>query len=374
MAHVPLFKELWFSPHAEDLEVFHGVCNNPSLARHVKNILYDVTRFRDLSLEEIRSIWPRQEFRSSQQANSILRRLERVFHGKRRFDEWIKEHPGPQEFLNRLQHQNSVDQAELLFAGMRKLPNLSGFYAEASETALTDELSPFRRKWWSKCKYWLEPRRRLYEPGGTTINSTKIEHIMAAITRSGASIKILDFTPDASSMLCQGPVLEASKAVFSKLTSLSVNFNGRSWSKVFHLGIFELLHCAKELESLYLGFQGEFITPKFRDELAALLHEEVVPPRLQSLVLRGLSTRSDTLYRILRSHSKTLKCLNMISISLDGKGNGPSSELLEFVKSEMELDLVYLYPLYVIGTNYEFQSDGWWKIISPSGFMLPMIR
>jgi hypothetical protein len=118
MINVPLFTELWFSTHAEDLEVFNGVCNHPSLGKHVMTIFYDYTRFPELSTKEFRSKSPkplsyRKHFKSR------LRQLTRLLCGESResrerffFHEWVENRPVAQGFLNRFQHQNSVDEAK----------------------------------------------------------------------------------------------------------------------------------------------------------------------------------------------------------------------------------------------------------------------
>jgi hypothetical protein len=39
------FRELWFNPHAEDLEVFLGVYEHPQWAKLVTTIIYDKKLF-----------------------------------------------------------------------------------------------------------------------------------------------------------------------------------------------------------------------------------------------------------------------------------------------------------------------------------------
>jgi hypothetical protein len=84
---------------------------------------------------------------------------------------------------------------------------------------------------------------------------------MLVISWNGACIKELGFAADDNSVghvPCQGPPIKASEMAFSNLTSPSVEFYLSLLGDRIHPVVFELIHCAKGLENLYLGRQAGF--------------------------------------------------------------------------------------------------------------------
>lgn len=396
MTQVPLFQELYFSFHEEDLVVFHGVCNNASLARHVTKILYDITWFPDLSLQQFRDNWPDCEYYTFEPrpfAESfkrfVLRRKKKkvVEH-----EQWLEEHPGPLEYFARLQHQKGLDQVQHLVCGMSKLPNLSGFYIESSQSEKTNCLYPFAvrekygrtvcssltktisafRQVWRRHDYYPEPHGMYsfrHAPGVYTAEEIEFEDIMTAIQQSGARIEVLDVAPDASYLLYKC-VSSTCKSLFTNLTSLSLNIHlWPYWVPGFSSRMFEMLSCAKGMQSLYLGFRRTrlryWYPEQGSDDLEILMHRDLVLPCLHTLVLHQLSTCSATLYRILGCHSRTLKCLNLIRLDFSDTNNHSWTKMMKYMKSELDLGLVHLYPWYTRTVMNEngFSCGGWWKVV-----------
>jgi hypothetical protein len=114
-SNLPLITSLWFGPYSEDLSVFQNVCNHPFLGATVTTILYDVTRFEEFTVEELRAYWPRP----------CRRDRERPRESRRK---WIEQHPGVWQYLKLVEEFKAGsfdrDEVSILAEGMKKLLNL----------------------------------------------------------------------------------------------------------------------------------------------------------------------------------------------------------------------------------------------------------
>ncbi|KAE9375176.1 hypothetical protein N431DRAFT_369389 [Stipitochalara longipes BDJ] len=253
-SNLPLITSLWFGPYSEDLSVFQNVCNHPFLGSHVTTILYDVTRFEDLSIEELREHWPRPKRGARERPREPRRK-------------WIENHVGVWQYLKLVEELKAGsfdrDEVRILADGMKKLPNLRTIrlaFAFQQQGLVTDRerMSPLKR--YSDVEYvtrtpvsWKIQRR--------LVDERMVRNILDTITLSGVYIEELDLWRDYISVPLNAFNLEERfdgySAIFSRLTSLTIKVAQSSMESASDLGGFrKLLGMAKGLRRLHLSVDG----------------------------------------------------------------------------------------------------------------------
>lgn len=275
-SNLPVITKLWFSPHSEPSSIFMSVSNDPILNTHVRTILYDITRFEDFSLEELRRVWPKW--------TQFNRRA--PYRQKR--EVWTKSHPGIWQYLKLVEEQNSFDEVATFAEGLRKLPNVRTVRLAFSfqwQHLLTKRtrMSPLRM--YSD----VELIRQKKSDSKTEIPMQCIRTIFEAITKSGVEIKGLDFWQDDISVplyvfnFKEG--FEDLPIIFSRLTSLTIKVSISSMCNLSDVLSFRsLLERARELRKLHLWIDipATKTYESERDDLI-LLFEDLTVPQLREL-------------------------------------------------------------------------------------------
>lgn len=315
-SNLPLITELWFSPHSEDLTVFKDVCNHPFLGKHVTTVLYDITRFEDLSLEELRKRWPRPP--------RWARR-----DGKQKRWQWIEEHPGPWQYLKLVQEQNDggLDEVRKLAEGLKRLPNVNkiklGFPFQKSYLLTDSErLSPLWRtsdvQWMSRSgDYWK-----------AKISVKQMGDIFESMEVGGVCVEELGFWQDDIRVPLSAfnfnttQIFKHAVSLFRQLRSLSIQFSRSDLRSSEDISSFrELLCTATGMRKLHICIDGEVGTSKDRDELEALVGGTSFP-RLQNLKIKGIYTSGEAMCRYLRRHWTTIQSLVLESVTFWKQGKG----------------------------------------------------
>ena len=276
-SNLPLITTLWFGPYPDDLSVFQNVCNHALLGSHVTTILYDVTRFEDLSIEELREYWPRP-----------CRSRNGREHARESRKKWIEQHYGVWQYLKLVEEFKAGsfnrDEVSILTEGMKRLPNLKIVrlaFAFQKQCLTTDQerMSPSRR--YSDAEFvtrtlipWTAQRY--------LVDGIMVKNIMAAIERSGADVEELDLWQDYISVPL-GAFNFEDKAVdydliFSRLNRLTIKFSHSSIESSSDLKCFQrLLGKAQRIQELRLSIDGRnAIEERRRLSLRLLLGDLII--------------------------------------------------------------------------------------------------
>jgi hypothetical protein len=340
-SELPFFNELYFNPHAEDLSVFHGVCQHPQWASQVTSLIYVKTLFYPFTLALVCLQSPDSPELSDLQSNA-----------------WLATHPGPAEYIKHYQAQGAVDQLPLLTAGLRKLPNVSRLHISSqflhwpSKEGDIERRSPLSRAW---KRDWLAPPS--WEPTSPSTTRT----ILSAIALSGANITELSMLEEvdraeqdklwspAEAFRFESPVLESVEAIFGNLTTLKLKFivEERQGSGQF-IGFGKLLRKAEKIETLVLVFEEPDIDAvEFRVDYAwqqehrvdlETLFGDTTFPGLQTLELRGMEVSVDSMEGFLRRHMNSLRGLRL-EVQFSPSSEDRWADFVAFV-NELKEDLV----------------------------------
>lgn len=277
-SNLPLITELWFGPYSEDRSVFENVCNHPFLGSHVTTILYDITRFEDFSLEELRARWPRPPRWAR----------ERGYRRQTRKD-WIENHPGLWQYRKLVDEGKSEsfhsDEVQILTEGLKKLPNVGTIrlaFAFQKRLLVTDKerMSPLRR--YSDVE-WISREAGRWRAQRPVIDDSHVRNILEAISRSGVLIEVLDLWQDfisvAPSAFNFKEPLEDLSAIFSRLRTFTLKIPESSTGNLSDLRAFrELLANAKGLRELHLCIDGKasMLREEKRDTLKLLVEDHIL--------------------------------------------------------------------------------------------------
>jgi hypothetical protein len=251
-SNLPLITSLWFGPYSEDLSVFQNVCNHQFLGANVTTILYDVTRFEEFTIEELRAYWPRP----------CRRDRERPRESRRK---WIEQHPGVWQYLKLVEEFKAGsfdrDEVSILAEGMKKLPNLRivGLaFAFQKHRLVKERMSPLRRYTDVDYVYRTPVHGRAQRH---LIDEKMVNNILNAIIQSGAKVEELDFWQDYISVPLSAFNIEEQladhSAIFGGLTTLTIKVSQSSMESSSDLRCFrKLLAMAKGLGKLHLSIDG----------------------------------------------------------------------------------------------------------------------
>jgi hypothetical protein len=251
-SNLPIITTLWFGPYSEDLSVFQNVCNHPFLGAHVTTILYDVTRFKEFTAEELREHWPRPYRRARE-------------HPRESRQKWIEHHPGVWQYLKLVEEFKAGsfgrDEMSILAEGMKKLPNLRTIklaFAFQKHRLVKERMSPLKRYTDVEYVYRTPVHGRAQRH---LIDEKMLRNILDAIIQSGANVEELDFWQDYISVPLSAFNIEEQitdySAIFSGLTSLTIKVSHSSMESSSDLRCFrKLLAMAKGLRKLHLSIDG----------------------------------------------------------------------------------------------------------------------
>ena len=319
---LPFFEELWFSPHAEDLEVFQGVCAHPVWAKQVTTILYDTSLFSDfpLRLRVMELGWTNQ-----------------LSWDDPNYETMMETHPGLNTYIQHAEAQTSVstvEQLRLLTQGLRRLPNASRFqissqfggrWQSTGEVDYSKYRSPLARSWGSD---WPEP------PSWDPISPFIVHFIFSAIVDSKASIiefttsekedgaKLASICHPAQAFTFEAPLLEGVETFFGNITILKLRLRVQKGAggKQF-LPFSKLMRKAEKLKKLYLEFnEPEIDRVEYYQEFEwqqnnrldlEILFGDTIFPHLQFLGLKGLYVTAASMEKLLNGHRKSLRGLTL---------------------------------------------------------------
>jgi len=253
--HSPLVRSLFRRPFrlSERLQP-------PFLGSRVTALLYDVTRFEDLSIEELREHWPRPGREWGE-------------HRRESRKGWIERNPGIWQYLKLVEEFKAGsfdhDEVRILTEGMKRLPNLRTVrlaFAFQKQRLTTDRemMSPLRR--YTDVEYvtrtpvrWMDQRHMADE--------RMVKNISEAIMQSGVCIEELDLWRDCISIPLSAFNFESRLVecdfIFSRLAYLTIKFSHSSMESASDLGCFwKLLGVAKRLRKLQLSIDGIVVPSK----------------------------------------------------------------------------------------------------------------
>ncbi|KAH6715029.1 hypothetical protein BKA61DRAFT_574503 [Leptodontidium sp. MPI-SDFR-AT-0119] len=201
------------------------------------------------------------------------------------------------------------------------------------------------------------PRKHHFDPfidphpqNISIIKSYYFDFAMASITDSRGKLDTLDLSPNQTPcralIYLHGMNFSAGRIAFESLTSLRLNTEIYDASDLAsERGFVHLLMAARSLKRLDMSvrlcrvFRSRSVFSSDDDDLAPLFRKHTIQP-LEELRLASFTTTTETLFRILGRHRKTLKRLHLQKITeIEDNGNWVP-EVLEFCKTYLKLDAV----------------------------------
>ncbi|KAH7309979.1 hypothetical protein BKA65DRAFT_485199 [Rhexocercosporidium sp. MPI-PUGE-AT-0058] len=356
---LPLHTEVWFSPYAEDLEVFMGICREPGLAKHITSVIIDTTAFGGYGGLNIERTMPRGIGRFDPSTGNL--NITQTWIEANGLD---PESDDVMAFKRHMQESYAFEhcQKELLskfMAGIKFLPKVRSFRLHCAFdqwenghfrhlSGQSGLASPLARSWPNK--HYLSP----FVEGGwfhsSNIRARYFDFALTAIVESKGKLDCLDISPTPNPLNAlrnlHNQSFHVGKVAFAALASLKLSTNFYAISDmVSEHGFVHLFTAARSLKKLDLSISlchGLLSPPSYSiaDDIVAKLFGTRTMENLTEMRLANSVTTTKTLCEMLERHRKTLKRIHLEKITIIDDNKNWVSELLDFCKKSLILDAV----------------------------------